>query len=711
MRLIPKSSDMSSPIQRISLVASLVVAIIAQWILLDQQNAVLGAALFVVAVAFALNGVSIDAALGAAIRVTPLAAPRDVANEFAATKAPSRPAAANEPAKAGFVLSLLRLESPIRFIAFVACVVCAIGAFTLNTDASFGNEAGTEYQFTLPGVVAWFASVAFFLITFWQSQKTLTQWRESIRARLSCLRNGVHLSPTTLALLAVLALGAFFYFYNLNGTPAEMTSDHAEKLLDINDILTGHYPLFFVRNTGREPMQFYVTVVLMKLLSLPLNHIALKVGTALIGWLTISATFFLAREMFDDTIGILAAFFVAVMRWATAIARMGLRYPYTPFFAALSLYFVWRAMKHHNRNDFLIAGVTLGAGLYGYIPSRDAPLVALGLFFLWIIFDAQARTRKIDWRAFAENIGLMLGGILVVFLPLLRYTLDFPEMFWYRALTRVSSAEQPIQGNLLTILADNLKNLALMFNWRGDEVWVTNISYQPTLDLVSGALLILGVALAIYWMIRARNTTYLYLLAAFVALLLPSALSLAFPRENPSLVRAGGAIPFAAILLALPLVALVRVAQDHASKMEMALRWSIVGAICAVVIVFNYHWYFIDFDLSYRQSVQSSTEVASVIRGFADSVGDMQHAYFIGYPYWLDGRAVAINAGDITWKNFSLDARDWFTDDHFNLLYVLHPSDKENLARLLEHYPQGQIQIHPTQIAGKDFLSFFVPAQ
>jgi hypothetical protein len=397
------------------------------------------------------------------------------------------------------------------------------------------------------------------------------------------------------------------------------------------------------------------------------------------------------------------------MHWATAIARMGLRYPYTPFFAALSLYFVWRAMKHQNRNDFLIAGLTLGAGLYGYIPSRDVPLVALGLFFLWAIFEG--RSRKIDWRLLAQNIGLMLAGILVVFLPLLRYTLDFPEMFWYRALTRVSNAEQPIQGNLLAIFATNLKNLALMFNWRGDEVWVTNISYQPTLDLVSGALLILGVTLAIYWVIRARNATYRYLLASFTALLLPSALSLAFPRENPSLVRTGGAIPFAAILLALPLAALIRAAREHATKIEIALRWSIVGAICVAVVAFNYRWYFIDFDLSYRDSVQNSTAVAAVIHDFANSVGDLQHAYFIGYPYWLDGRAVAINAGDIDWKNFSLDARDWFTDDNANLLYILHPDDKENLARLRERYPQGQIQIHQTHIAGKDFLTFFVPAR
>ena len=32
---------------------------------------------------------------------------------------------------------------------------------------------------------------------------------------------------------------------------------------------------------------------------------------------------------------------------------------------------------------------------------------------------------------------------------------------------------------------------------------------------------------------------------------------------------------------------------------------------------------------------------ASPLADFADSIGDLTHAYFIGYPYWIDGRAIA----------------------------------------------------------------------
>jgi hypothetical protein len=374
----------------------------------------------------------------------------------------------------------------------------------------------------------------------------------------------------------------------------------------------------------------------------------------------------------------------------------------------LSIYFLWRALKYQKRNDFLMAGLVLGVGLYGYIPSRNVPLVAVGLCVLWFVIGGW---KRIGWRPFVVNLGLMLALLVVVSAPLLRYSLDFPGMFWYRALTRVASVEKPIQGNILVILAQNLVNLALAFNWRGEEVWVTNVPYEPSLDLISAALLVLGVALAIYRAVRDRAASYLCLLAAFLALLAPSALAFAFPRENPSLVRMGGAIPFAAILLALPMAALWRALRQNLGRLRAGTALGVigVGVLLGPIVGLNYQWYFVDYDQSYRMSAQNSTEVAAVIRSFANSVGDLQHAYFIGYPYWLDGRAVAINVGDIKWKNFSLDASDFVQDATTNLLFILHPDDKTNLQLLMTQYPQGQEKVIQSRTPGKDFISFFVP--
>jgi hypothetical protein len=135
-----------------------------------------------------------------------------------------------------------------------------------------------------------------------------------------------------------------------------------------------------------------------------------------------------------------------------------------------------------------------------------------------------------------------------------------------------------------------------------------------------------------------------------------------------------------------------------------------VMLVLAPVVVLNYRWYFVDYDQNYRLAAQNSSEVADVIRDFADSIGDLQHAYFVGYPYWIDGRAIAINLGDLAWANFSLDTRDLISDASSNLLYIVNPQDSDNLHVLSSHYPDGQVRIVHSKTPGKDFLSFFVPA-
>ncbi|MCL4396537.1 MAG: glycosyltransferase family 39 protein [Chloroflexi bacterium] len=658
---------------------AIVLAVAGEWMLLDSQN---------IPVAIICYGAALASLLLALL--------------------------ADRPAPATFAL-LAPANPPFtkwRWVLLAASIVCTVLAFTLNTDQSFRVEGIAEYQFTSAGVAAWFLGIILFVSAFWQPEKSLGQWREILSTKASGWSSGfsIRLSWTQIALAAILALGIFSYFYRIDVVPAEMTSDHAEKLLDVNDVLHGATPVFFIRNTGREPFQFYLTFAIIRLTGIPLSHLALKLGTAFVGWLTISAAFLLAREMFGPLVGLVAAFFQAVFHWALSISRMGLRYPFTPFFAALSLYFLWRALKYQKRNDYLVAGALLGAGLYGYIPSRDTPLVAIGVCAVWFIVDGWRRLQ--DWRPFAANVGLMVATLVVVFAPLLRYSLDFPGMFWYRALTRVASVEHPIEGSVPAILTRNVANLALSFNWRGDEVWPTNVPYDPTLDRVSAGLFVLGIGIAVFRSVRDRSASYVCLLAAFVALILPSALSIAFPRENPSLVRMGGALPFTAILVGLPVAQLGRSLRQSLARTRAGGALAALGVVLvlAPIVVLNYHWYFVEYDNSYRLSAQNSSEVAAVIRDFADSFGDLQHAYFVGYPYWIDGRAIAIDLGDLAWKNYSLDARDLVSDASTNRLYILNTQDADNLHVLRSQYPDGQVRIIHSRTPGKDFVSFFVPA-
>ena len=212
----------------------------------------------------------------------------------------------------------------------------AMGSFAF-AGITFLTSARNE--FTIDNVATWALSVALFLYAFWEPEKSWAEWRQSLHSQyvrmLDAFSSGVHLSSQMALLTFILLLGVFFYYHNLDGVPGEMDSDHAEKILDVNDVVTnGLRPIFFERNTGREPLEFYLIAALVEFGRHPIDHMALKLVTATTGLLVIPATFLFVSELFSQDLAFLTATLVAISKWPVTIARMGLRFPFTPIFIA-----------------------------------------------------------------------------------------------------------------------------------------------------------------------------------------------------------------------------------------------------------------------------------------------------------------------------------------------------------------------------------------
>ncbi len=589
-----------------------------------------------------------------------------------------------------------------RFLPVFALLAGVLALITFLTS--------DENTFTLDNVGTWILSIALSLYAFWEPEKSANDWQIWLRDRWALLKSswnsGLRVPFEAVLLAAVLLVGWFFYFNNLDAVPGEMDSDHAEKVLDVNDIVNNEFrPIFFERNTGREPLEFYLIAALVELGNHPIDHMALKLVTATVGFLVIPATFLLARELFDRDVAFLAAALVAVSKWPITIARMGLRFPFTPIFIAPLVYFLIRACKYQRRNDFLMTGLFLGAGLFGYNAFRMAPVLVLAVLWLWLVMGKVKRNEL--GRFFANGLLAVLLAF-IVFVPLFRYSIDHPGDFWYRVLTRVGGAEQPMPEDVAGVLGNNMLNAALMFNWTGDQAWPNSIPGDPALDYVSGGLFLFGVVYALYRMIRFRERAYALLLVGLVVMLLPTALAIAFPIENPSNARAGGAIPFVFMVAALPIAWILRSVKANWSPLAAA---ALAVLLLAVIARVNYVRYFSDFNASYLEHSWNSSQVAGVIRGFADTVGDFDHAYIMLYPHWIDTRNVAINMGKIGWDQTlpNADAAAALKPDGMNKLFVLNPQDQNNLARLQDIFPNGQLRTFHSQTLGHDFVVWYVP--
>jgi uncharacterized membrane protein len=521
-----------------------------------------------------------------------------------------------------------------------------------------------------------------------------------------------------LALLAITLLGIAFRFYRLDAIPAEMTSDHAEKLLDVRDVLDGWRPIFFPRNTGREALQFYLTAAIIRLGGLAESHLALKIGTALFGAITIPFTYLLGRELSGRQAGLYAAFLLAVSHWHVAISRVGLRFPFTATFAAPALAFLFRALRDNRRNDWLAAGLFLGLGLHGYTAMRVVP----GLFVLLVLLTAGSgglqawRERRLVEatrlsRSFWENAALATALALLAFLPLLRYLAEEPHLFWYRTATRAQEGLAP--GAAWPTFWLNVKNALLMFNYRGDVVPANTIPESPQLGLVTGALFLLGLSYLLWRGFACRERRAAYVLASFFVLLLPSILSLGYPEENPSAVRAGGAIPIVMLIAALPLATLTAAWWPRARRGGRLLFGAALGSLLLVAAVESAGWYFDRYRTHELLSAWNATEMGAVARDFATQEGSLDQVYHVAFPHWVDTRNIGINAGDVTWNNAVLDLDELTAHarDPAARLYLVHPQHHEALRRLQLVYPDGRLEFYDSERPGKDFLIFRVSSR
>lgn len=559
-----------------------------------------------------------------------------------------------------------------------------------------------DNTFTPLGTGAWISALVLFLVAFWEGSPR--ELADRLRETL-----GGQSRSVLLALAGIVMLGAFFYFYRLDEIPAEMTSDHAEKILDTYDILNGKYSIFFERNTGREPLQFYLNALVVALKIAPLDMISLKIVGACAGVLTIPAVFLLARELFDEEVGLLAAFMFAVSIMPLAIARIGLRYPLSPLFVAWTCFLLVRALKWQSRNDFMLAGLMLGIGLNGYSPFRVALLLVPVWMGLWLMFQFNVSAKQLP--KFAMNAGLTFGAALLVFVPLLRYLSENPGMFAYRMATRLTSLEHPVLADPIGTFLENTWRAFGMFNVRGDVVWVNAVPDVPVVDWILGACFLIGVVYGAYRLARHREYPFALMFAAVLILLLPSTLAIAFPEENPSVVRAGGVAPFVMIFAALPL-ALWRRSFTHLRS--RTLGDVLTGLVLLAMVLVNFQLYFVRYGDQYRKAAWNSTEIAGSLREFALEHNDWEHIYIVSAPHWVDHRAVGIHLGNFDFNSHLIENKETLkkqVQDPAAKMYALKNQNEETLQYLIELYPNGLAQRMESQTPGRSFIAFYAPAR
>lgn len=573
--------------------------------------------------------------------------------------------------------------------------VLKIKIFFFSLSIIFLLWAFIEFKkgiFDKTNVILWGAGILFFLLSILEKKSAYQKENNPKIIDWPMVGLGV--------LVFVLAL--FFRLYQLDTIPLEMFSDHAEKLLDVQDVLDGNYPVFFVRNTGREAIQFYLSAFIIKVFNTGINFFSLKLEMAIVGLLTLPFIFFLGRQLGGNWVGIIAAILAGVGYWPNVISRVGLRYALYPMFTAASIFFLIKGLQEKQRNDLVAAGLLVGVGLHGYSPFRIVPILVLLIFLLYTL----DRNNHKFYSANFFNFTIIAFSAIVISIPLIRFALESPGIFSYRAITRLTGVEQAISDPMWIIFTKNLLKALIMFFYNNGVIWVHSIPNRPALDVVTAAFYFFGTIFLIFRLIRLRKWEDAALLISIPVLMMPSILSLAFPEENPSLNRTGGAYPIVFIISAIGFHAVIQnVLENISSKTYKTAVISFSLVLIGISAYQNYDLVFNQYAHQYAMNAWNTSEIGNVISGYWDKGYSPENTIVVPYPHWVDTRLVGICAGKPR-TDFALWTEDF---DELELkqgskLIILKPEDNESINTLRDMYPGIKISRYYSRIPGKDFL-------
>ena len=358
-------------------------------------------------------------------------------------------------------------------------------------------------------------------------------------------------------ILAILGIGLFVRVYDLRTIPPGLYNDEAAYAMDALDVAQGtHYAIFYERNNGREPLFIWITGMVFRLLGA--SAYTLRLTAALIGTLTIAATYwmvrvearFAARDARPGSLWARADFpvwaaawvslFFALSYWHISFSRLGFRAITLPLLLAITvaLFFrAWRRMCDEDRlpwSDLLLAGAGAGLSFYSYTAGRFViVLLGLGVGLSLLTASRLGLDRK---RVFYAGL-IMLAASLLVAAPMLTYFVQHPDAFGTRAVSiSILSPEFATSGPIAAFFNSAAK-VALLFFTTHDPNLRHDPAQRPLFDIFLGLWLAAGCVMAL---VQWRRFTPLFFLMWALLFAAPSVLT---AEGVPHSLRAIGMMP------------------------------------------------------------------------------------------------------------------------------------------------------------------------
>jgi 4-amino-4-deoxy-L-arabinose transferase-like glycosyltransferase len=307
---------------------------------------------------------------------------------------------------------------------------------------------------------------------------------------------------TVVAPASIVALALVLRIVDLTGVPPGFFADEASNALDAYGIahsLRDQHgvllPAYFqALGDWRGGFQIYWDVPFVGILGL--TEIAVRLGSAVAGAVTVGLTYVFVRKAINLPVGLISAFLLATSQWHLIWSRTGFEMVSVPLVTALFLTFAFIGLE---RPRWLpLAFVSAALGMYTYQPGRIFfPLLTLA----WVLIYWRDLWK---WREYTST-GIILGAAVLV--PVFR---SIEEGTFFARLNQLNGPVQSFSARVSSFLTSYHQHFEPGFLFYTSTDWITR-HYVRGFGMLYGIeapILILGIATML---VRRKRADVLFL--------------------------------------------------------------------------------------------------------------------------------------------------------------------------------------------------------
>jgi hypothetical protein len=456
-----------------------------------------------------------------------------------------------------------------------------------------------------------------------------------------------------LGLAGVVLVGLAIRIYHANSLPAATWGDLIEHYRLVHVVWAGELK-FSTWFGGDGPLYPLLLAGFTRLDGLSFLH--MKLFSALIGTGLVIVTYLYARALFDRQVALVAGLIASVSFWSVSYSRQGKPYILVAVLFGLLLYLL-------IKRRWIWSGVVIGLGMFVQASFWGALLLS---FYRW-------QTALVTWLLSIPVFFKMKD----VFTPT-----DY--------LGNKVNFHLPVIEIGRRLAINTFENVGAFF-WRGDPSFRATIPGAPLLDPLSSIFLATGLALVVWWVIKAGKRNYLtYILIPFIVIQIPSLMDVVNYRFNPNSGRMIGVLPVVYMLVAVGLVTVGK---------RLNRRWIRNGfyglSLCLIAGVNLWNYYAV-----YPRTLPDhNVPFAETISAYLNDSPEIDHIVMVGCCWGQEGqpepdgiRFELNDSGRFTYmpeNHLSLSAVNAYS--HFGpMMVIFNPDDAALQKKLTSVFPNAR---------------------